>query len=111
MKEEIIFIIKTQPHSNDLEIITGECRAQLLDHVLELVVAGLLAVGARAVRGRLPDVHREHNDLGRHGRHLVGEAVLVHAVHVRRERVLAVRLALTLEKQRKRGQHWCFGLF
>ena len=38
----------------------------------------------------------EHDDLGGHGGHLVGEAVLVDPVHVRREGVLPVRLPLPL---------------
>ncbi len=80
----------------------GERGAELPDHVLQLVVAGLLAFCSFSgpvpslVRGRLPDVHGEHDDLWRHGAHLVGEAVAVHAVHVSRESVLAVALALAL---------------
>ncbi len=59
-----------------------------------LPVRGSLA--AAILGGRLPDVHGEHDNLGRHGAHLVGEAVPVDAVHVRRERVLAVALPLPL---------------
>ena len=48
------------------------------------------------VTGGLADVHAEHDNLGGHGGHLVGEAVLVHAVHVCCKRVLAVGLTVAL---------------
>ena len=44
----------------------------------------------------LGDIHREHDNLGGHSRHLIAEAVLVDAVHVSGERVLAVGLAVAL---------------
>ena len=40
----------------------------------------------------------EHDYLGGHGGHLVGEAVLVDAVHVGSERVFTVGLPLALER-------------
>ncbi len=82
-----------------LVLDSGQRVRQLVDHLLELVVIGG-RVGARARLSagqvRLGHVHREHDDLGRHGAHLVAEAVLVNAVGVRGECVLAVGLAVAL---------------
>ena len=44
----------------------------------------------------LSEIHREHDDLGRHGRHLVAEAVGEDPIHVRREGEPAVALSLLL---------------
>ena len=44
---------------------------------------------------RFTDVHGEQNDLGSDRGHLVAEAVAVDTIAVCRERVLAVRLAIT----------------
>lgn len=44
----------------------------------------------------VPNIHVEHDDFGRHRRHLVAEAVRVDALHVRGKRVLPARLALAL---------------
>lgn len=46
--------------------------------------------------GVVANLHREHDDLGRHGGHFVGEAVSVDAVHAGREGVAAIRLPLPL---------------
>ena len=71
---------------------------ELGDHLLELVLIDG-DVRARLDIVHLGDIHGEHDDLGRHGRHLIAEAVLVDAVGVRRERVLAVGLAIALIDQ------------
>lgn len=44
----------------------------------------------------LDNVHGEHDNLGRHSGHFVAETVLVDAVGVSGERVLAVGLAIAL---------------
>ena len=93
---------------------SSESSAQLLDHVLQLVVGCLgenkallviLEINKTEVlephlfsplfilgwvTGGLADVHAEHDNLGGHGGHLVGETVLVDAVHVSSKRVLPV---------------------
>lgn len=46
-----------------------------------------------AFRG-LSDIDGEHDDLGRHGRHLVAEAELVGSVHVRRHGVFPTGLSV-----------------
>ena len=45
---------------------------------------------------RLDNVHGEHDNLGRHSGHFIAKTVLVDAVGVRGERVLAVGLAIAL---------------
>ena len=70
--------------------------AQLLDHVLQLVVAGLLLSIIGGIAWSVPNVHAEHNNLGSHGGHLVREAILIHSVHVGGEGVLAIGFSLTL---------------
>ena len=49
------------------------------------------------VTGGLADVHAEHDNLGGHGGHLVGEAVLVDAVHVSSKRVFSIGLPFSLK--------------
>lgn len=46
--------------------------------------------------GVFADLHREHDNLGGHGGHLVGEAVGVDAIHTGREGVPPVGLTLPL---------------
>ena len=43
----------------------------------------------------LADVYTEHHNLGRHRRHSVAEAILVHTVHVCSKRVFSIRLSFT----------------
>ena len=92
-----------------------EGRAELLDHVLQLVVTRLLLPLVSGVTGSfsckakfwsecsdppevplLTYIHAERHNLGGHGGHLVGEAVLVHAVHVGSEGVFSIGLSLSL---------------
>ena len=49
------------------------------------------------VTGGLADVHAEHDNLGGHGGHLVGEAVLVDAVHVSSKCVFSIGLPFSLK--------------
>ena len=43
----------------------------------------------------LSNIHAEHDGLGRHGGHLVAEAVLVHTIHVGCKCILAIGLSIT----------------
>ena len=78
---------------------SGESSAELLDHVLQLVMAGLLLSVIGGITGSISNVHTEHDNLGGHGGHLVGETILVHPVHVGSKGVLAIGLSLTLTKE------------
>ena len=77
----------------------SEGSAQLLDHVLQLVMAWLLLSIIGGITGSISNVHTEHDNLGCHGGHLVRETVLVHTVHVGCKGVLAIRLSLTLYRE------------
>merc|ERR550519_1142583 len=69
--------------------------AELLDHILEFVVTGfILPTLTSPVSRSVSNVHAEHHYLRSHGGHLIAEAVLVDAVHVRCESVLPVGLPL-----------------
>lgn len=70
---------------------------QLTDHVLQLLV-GICVATRRSVRllGRLPNGHVEHDHLGRHGGHLIREAIRVDAGCVCCKREFAGRFALAL---------------
>merc|ERR1719300_1827091 len=70
--------------------------AQLLDHVLQLVVTGLLLSLVGGVTRSLTNVHAEHDNLGCHGAHLIGETILVNSIHVGGECVFSVRLSFSL---------------
>ena len=77
----------------------SERSSEFLDHVLQLVVGSLFSplfiLGW--VTGGLADVHAEHDNLGGHGGHLVGEAVLVDAVHVSSKSVFSIGLSFSLK--------------
>ena len=100
---------------------SSEGSAQLFDHVFQLVMGCLvrenkvllliLKVNKTEVlephlfsplfilgwvTGGLADVHAEHDNLGGHGGHLVGEAVLVDAVHVSSKCVFSIGLPFSL---------------
>ena len=93
-----------------------EGRAELLDHVLQLVVTRLLLPLVSGVTGSFPCkakfwsdcsdppevslltyIHAERHNLGGHGGHLVGEAVLVDAVHVSSKCVFSIGLPFSLK--------------
>ena len=91
-----------------------ESRAEFLDHVLQLVVTWLLLTIIGGVTGgvsctgissvlrvsptmrTLTYIHAEHHNLGGHGGHLIGEAILVNSVHVSGESVFSIGLSLSL---------------
>ena len=92
----------------------GESRAEFLDHVLQLVVTWLLLPIISGVTGgiscteissvlrvsptlsTLTYIHAEHHNLGGHGGHLIGEAILVNSVHVSRKGVFSIGFSLPL---------------
>lgn len=58
----------------------GQCAGQFSDHVLQFRVTGFRFVhGSDCALGSFSDVHREHDHLGRHGGHLIAEAVSIGA--------------------------------
>ena len=91
-----------------------ESRAEFLDHVLQLVVTWLLLTIIGGVTGgvsctgissvlrvsptmrTLTYIHAEHHNLGGHGGHLIGEAVLINSVHVSSKSVFSIGLSLPL---------------
>ena len=50
---------------------------------------------ARALEG-LTYVHTEHHNLGGHGGHLIGEAILVNSIHMSSKGVFSIGLSLPL---------------
>ena len=92
----------------------GESRAEFLDHVLQLVVTWLLLPIISGVTGgvsctgissvlrvsptlrTLTYIHAEHHNLGGHGGHLIGEAVLINSVHMSSKGVFSIGFSLPL---------------
>ena len=104
----------------------SECSAELLDHVLQLVVTWLLLPVISGVTGgisctQIPSVftlqshirgltyiHTEHHNLGGHGGHLIGEAILVNSVHVSSKGVFSIGFSLPLHIFVKTAQQGAF---
>ena len=104
-----------------------ESSAELLDHVLQLVVTWLLLSIVSGVTGgisctqissvfrvrvsefrALTYIHTEHHNLGGHGGHLIGEAILVNSVHVSSKGVFSIGFSLPLHIFVKTAQQGAF---
>lgn len=68
-------------------------------------MTGLITIDIGIIVWTFAHIHTEHDDLGRHGAHLIGEAILVYSIHMSGKRVLAIGFAFTLM------DHFAIGTF